>query len=89
MQYAETTVVQSGHKVVSAEVTGDIWQKPLSFLLDYFESRNPALKTVHDQLIKDFGEGLVTRDTKVWMNYDIDMKVAPFGGSSEDQHPSA
>lgn len=83
IQYAETTIVQSGHKVVAAHVSGDTWTKPLDFLLKHYEKGDPVVAARHDQLIREFGEGLVTRDTVVWMNYDIHLDVVPFseGGS--------
>jgi hypothetical protein len=81
VQYAETTIVQSGHKVVAAEVKGDIWKDyPIGELMKYYESRNPDLIPKHDQMIAEFGEGMVTRDTQCWMNYDIVLEVAPFSG---------
>jgi len=78
VEYAETTIVQSGHKVVAAEVSGDIWDRPLDFLLNHYERRDPSLVARHDQLIAEFGQGIVARDTVVWMNYDIHLDVAPF-----------
>lgn len=84
VQYAETTIVQSGHKIVAAQVSGDIWNRELDFLLKHYEKGDPAVIAHHDQLIREFGEGVVTRDTVVWMNYDIHLDVAPFapGGGS-------
>lgn len=81
VHYAETSLVQSGHRVVSAEVTGNIWKdRPLGMLMEHYERGDPDAAQRHDQLIQDFGEGLVTRDTHVWMNYDILLKTAPFSG---------
>jgi hypothetical protein len=81
VQYAETTIVQSGHKVVAAEVKGDIWKDyPIGELMKYYESRNPELIQKHNDMLTEFGEGMVTRDTQCWMNYDIVLEVAPFSG---------
>jgi hypothetical protein len=83
VQYAETTIVQSGHKVVAAEVKGDIWKdQPLDFLMKHYESSDPGAAAKHDALLIELGEGMVTRDTKCWMNYDIILDVAPFNGGS-------
>jgi hypothetical protein len=83
VQYAETTIVQSGHKVVAAEVRGDIWKdQPLDFLMKHYESSDPGAAAKHDALLIEVGEGMVTRDTKCWMNYDITLDVAPFNGGS-------
>ncbi len=78
IQYAETAILQSGHRVVGAKVTGDIWNKKLDFLMKHYEQGDPDVAARHDKLIHDFGEGLVTRDTEVWMNYDILVDVVPF-----------
>jgi hypothetical protein len=83
VQYAETTIVQSGHKVVAAEVKGDIWKdQPLDFLMKHYEASDPGAAARHDALLIEVGEGMVTRDTKCWMNYDIILDIAPFNGGS-------
>jgi hypothetical protein len=64
---------------VSSKLGGDIWtDKPLSYLTDHYEARDPSLAAKHDQLIADFGEGTIDRTTLTWMNYDIELEVAPF-----------
>ena len=78
VQYAETAIIQSGHSVVAAEVKGNIWNRKLGMLMRHFESGDPAIAARHDELIKELGEGMVTRETEVWMNYDIELEVAPF-----------
>jgi hypothetical protein len=83
VQYAETTIIQSGMRVKEAKVKGDIWDQPIDSLMKHFENNSPdpaATRAKHDKLLADFGEGVVDRNTKVWMNYDIELTVEPFHG---------
>lgn len=85
IQYAKTAIIQSGHQITGAKVTGNIWTERLDVLMKHFEtnSSDPAATAAkHDQLIKDLGAGVVDRNTQVWMNYDIELTVEPFGGNS-------
>lgn len=86
LAYGETPLIQSGHKIVRAKVGGNMWIQPLDTLMKFREtrrnrgSRDMGLVAEHDKLIAEYGRGLVDRDTPVWMNYDIDLDVAPFSG---------
>lgn len=84
VQYAETALVQAGHRIVAAEVTGDIWKdRPIGMLMEHYEAGDPSAVARHDKLLADFGAGIVTRDTPVWMNYDIILKTGPFKGEKK------
>ncbi len=81
VEYGETPIIQSGHQIVSSKISGDIWtDNSLGSLMEFFERRDPSLAAKHDKLITEFGEGMVTRSTKTWQNYDIELEVAPFPG---------
>ncbi|HTL84067.1 MAG TPA: hypothetical protein VL856_02725 [Acidimicrobiia bacterium] len=86
VKYADTSIVQSGHRVVGAKVGGNVWEKPLDALLEWRETRgtygvrDPAIAAEHDKMIAEYGKGLVTRDTVVWMNYDIELQLSAFAG---------
>ena len=84
VQYADTSVVQSGHRVVGAEVTGDIWEnRTIGWLMKHREAGDPAMIAKHDQLLKDHGDGIVTRDTVTWMNYDIVLEIVPYASGRD------
>ena len=81
-RYGSTAIVQSGQTVVSAGVRGDIWRSPLDVMLTHFERRagRDATKVAmhHDALISELGGGVITRETPVEWNYDIELELAPF-----------
>jgi hypothetical protein len=84
VQYAEGAIVQSGHRVTNAHWTSR-WKTPLRDMLAHYETAggrkapDPAIVAKHDQLITQYGKGVITRDTEVEWNYDIELDVAPFG----------
>jgi hypothetical protein len=87
IQYAETSIVQSGSKITGATVGGAVCETPLKVMLEWYETHSghrstpdPDIVAKHDLLIAKHGQGVVTRDTVVKWNYDIYLKVAPFGG---------
>ncbi len=85
VQYADTTIVQSGSKVAGAKVGGDIWKTPLKVMMEHYETGggshppDPATVAKHDLLIAEHGKGQITRDTVVEWNYDIELTLAPSG----------
>lgn len=83
VQYAETALVQSGHRVVSARVkTGGAWTSPIDELLQFREThagrtfeRDPDIVQKHDALLAQYG---IKRTDEVLWNYDIRLDLAPF-----------
>src|SRR6185503_3664638 len=89
--YAETTVIQSGHKIVGGKVTGQGRKRPLQELLDHYEThgnphgpRDAAIVSTHDELLAKFGDGKIDRQTPVLWDYNIELSIEPFGSGS---HP--
>jgi hypothetical protein len=81
LRYGSTAIVQSGQSIVSVSVGGDIWVSPLDDMLTHFERRagRDAAKVAqhHDALIAELGAGVITRETPVSWNYDIELELAP------------
>jgi hypothetical protein len=83
VQYAEGSIIQSGHRVVGATVTKR-WRTPLQVMLTHYETGGgrhppePEVVNKHDRLLAQFGNGVIARDTEVEWNYDIEIELAPF-----------
>ncbi len=88
--YADTTLTQSGHRIVDVKYGGNkiVNHQTLDQLMQFYERghthhkpRDPAIVAKHDALIEKHGkyndEQLVTRDTVVTYNYDIEITLAP------------
>lgn len=83
VQYAETALIQSGHRVVSAQVkTTKAWTTPIDELLQFREKhggrtfeRDPEIAQKHDALLAKYG---IKRTDEVLWNYDILLELAPF-----------
>lgn len=87
VQYGETTIQQSGERIVGAEVA-KVPPQPLQNMLEWYERRStlngpidPAVVAKHDDLIAKYGKGVVMRDTPVEWNYDIYLDVEPFASN--------
>lgn len=85
--YANTTVTQSGHRVVGVQyVKNQEMRRPFDRLLEHYEldhatnKRVPSIVAEHDRLIATYGNGVVSRQTPVRYNYDIELTVEPFAG---------
>jgi hypothetical protein len=82
--YGSTALIQSGHRIVSGKVGGSPVNTPLDELLRHYEThggstgRDPAIVRQHDQLIKEYGGGRISRSTIVRWNYDVILTTAPF-----------
>jgi Domain of unknown function (DUF4157) len=76
VEYAETSIIQSGSQIVSAKVSTAAPAKfaEIGDLMAWYESREPALKAQHDALLSQFG---LKRTDKMWLNYDILLEVKP------------
>jgi hypothetical protein len=86
VQYGETTIQQSGERVVGAKVNGG-QTTPLQVMLEWYERHSsldkpidPAIVAKHDELIAKYGNGVITRASHVEWNYDIELDVEPFAG---------
>ena len=80
VQYAETAIIQSGNRIVSAEVTGGT-TTPINDMLDWFERGSsttrppdPDVVAKHDAMLKEYG--LQRTDPVLW-DYNVELKVAP------------
>jgi hypothetical protein len=78
-QYAETAIVQSGHKVVAVQVdTAAAERRPIDDLLTHYErmSNEPtAAVAAHDAILAKYD---CTRSTEVLIGYDLRIVVAPW-----------
>ena len=87
LTYAETPIVQSGHRIVDVKFGGTPKKTRFDVLLEWYERHNsrdkprdPEIVKKHDEIITNHGDGKVTRDTQVRWNYDIEITLAPFSG---------
>jgi hypothetical protein len=82
VRYAETALVQSGHRVVAARIVPPREPEPFDVLLEFREThgrrifqRDPDIVAKHDKLLAEYG---VKRTDDVLWNYDIYLDLAPF-----------
>lgn len=89
VDYAKTALVQSGHQITVGHVVlrGPSWNTALDVMLQHYETggqpgspRDPDVVAKHDQIIAQYGQGKITRDTHVDWNYDIELTVTPYSG---------
>jgi hypothetical protein len=85
VQYGETTIQQSGERVVGAEVKLRRPPSPLDDMLDWYERhhsdhkpKDPDIIAKHDEAIAKYGKGVIKRDTVVDWDYDVYLDVEPF-----------
>ncbi|WP_233218689.1 eCIS core domain-containing protein [Deinococcus arcticus] len=69
--YAETTMIQSGHEIVSADVSGGQLEEVGDYMA-FYERRNPALKQIHDDLLKKYG---LSRRDRMLIDFNIELKL--------------
>jgi hypothetical protein len=85
LTYAQTPITQSGHRIVSVKFVEGPKKRQLGQLLDHYERGNsrtkPKIKEkvdAHNALIEKYGGGVVTRETEVSWDYEIEIEVAPY-----------
>jgi hypothetical protein len=78
-EYAETAIVQSGHKVVAVRVDeASAVRRPIGDLLAHYErmSKDPAAAAAtHDAILAKYES---TRSSEVLIGYDLRIQVAPW-----------
>lgn len=78
-RYAETSIMQSGHRIVTVRVgTSRAMRRPIGDLLTHYErmSGEPAaLAGAHDAILAKYES---TRSTEVLIGYDLEIRVAPW-----------
>ncbi len=75
VQYAETSIIQSGHQITGAHLSiANAAQRPVGELMRSYEIREPALKAVHDALLSKYG---MQRSDNVLLNFSIKLDLAP------------
>ncbi len=75
VQYAETTAIQCGYRVVEARyVPADEWENEIGILLAHFEAGNPQRHAEHDRLLARY---LFDRQTVLKQNFNIELAVVP------------
>jgi hypothetical protein len=84
VEYAETSIIQSGHEIVSAkvDVSGAWTDKTIGFLMSHFEAGDAAKIAKNDALLQKYG---LKRSDKMLMNYDILLSVKPLSPGSNAQ----
>jgi hypothetical protein len=78
VSYAETELVQSGHRVVRAHIVGG-QRTPISKMLEHYESFGFRTAADHDAILGEYG---VQRTDVVLWDYDIYLELAPFDGGT-------
>jgi hypothetical protein len=75
VEYAETTAVQCGYRLVGTMyIAAGEWENEIGGLLSYFEAGNPQRKADHDNLLARFS---FDRQTVMKQNFDIELSVVP------------
>jgi hypothetical protein len=74
VEYAETELVQSGHRITNARVVGG-HRGPLETLLEHYEAAGFRTTAEHASILAKYG--MKRTDTVLW-NYDIELDLAPF-----------
>ncbi len=77
VQYGETAIVQSGHKVLGAEVK-DGYDEKFSHLLDYYvnnASDRTARRAQYEAILQKYG---LQWNSEVFMDFNIYVHVAPY-----------
>ena len=73
-QYAETTLVQAGKKIVSGKIVGGV-ETPIMTLLQHYEAGQKNRQENFQKLLDKYA---VARTDKVLWNYDIEFEVDNF-----------
>jgi hypothetical protein len=75
VQYAETTAVQCGYRVVETKyVPAGEWENEIGILLAHFAAGNPQREADNDNLLTRFS---FDRQTVMKQNFDIELSVVP------------
>jgi hypothetical protein len=75
VEYAETTAVQCGYRLVGTRyIAAGEWENEIGFLLSHFEAGNPQRKADNDTLLTRFS---FDRQTVMKQNFDIELSVVP------------
>jgi len=93
IDYAETSIIQSGHQIKSGTVTLRK-HSSLRWILEWYETkgdfskpRDPVIVAEHDRVFAEYGKGQIDRDTPVQWDYDILLVVGPFEGKKAGVTP--
>src|SRR5437867_1893147 len=81
VQYAETTVVQSGHQIVNVRVdTTHAWRDLIDKMLQHHEIYgDQAIIQKHEALLSKYG---LNRTDEILWNYDVYLDLAPHPANS-------
>lgn len=74
VNYAETELVQSGHQIVNAKVSGGR-RMPIDGMLRHYERSGFRTPAEHDAILAKYG---ISRTDVVLWDYDIHLELAPF-----------
>jgi hypothetical protein len=75
VEYAETTAVQCGYRLVGTKyVAAGEWENEIGILLAHFEAGNPQREADNDNLLARFS---FDRQTVMKQNFDIELSVVP------------
>jgi hypothetical protein len=78
VEYAETTAVQCGYRVVGTRyAAAGEWENEIGHLLDHFEAGNPGRRDEHDRRLAWYS---FDRQTVMKQNFDIDIAIVPGAG---------
>lgn len=82
VQYAESSLIQSGHEVVGAKVitTNEAEIAEIGGYMAHYERRDPKLAAEHNRLLQQFG---MSRTDKMLINYDIVLTLKPLAPGVE------
>jgi len=79
VSYAETELVQAGHKIANVRISGGS-RGPLEPLLEFYEDRGVRSRADHDAILKKYG--IARTDVVLW-NYDVYIDLAPASGGAK------
>jgi len=74
VKYAETPIIQSGHKIVSAEIdSSTAWERnqPIGELMEFYEMRGVSTE-YHDNMLTKYG---LSRDDTPLINFNIYLQI--------------
>jgi hypothetical protein len=80
VRYAETELIQSGHRIESVQVDGGETEG-FDYMLEHYESRDSGKVAEHEAILDRYG---IERTDPVLWNFDIRIQLVPFreGGGS-------
>lgn len=78
-QYAESTLIQAGKRIVSGKVVGGV-ETPIGDLLKHYENGQTNRRENFAKLLEQYG---IARTDKVLWDYNIEFEVADFSAGGE------